>query len=175
MLECRRPPQIEWRGTMNLYEIDQAILELVDPETGEITDFGELDRLMMERNRKIENVACWIKNLASDAAELKSEEAALNERRKKKESQILRLKRYLSDALQGEKFETSKCAVSFRRSSAVSVTDPAMIARWALENGNQDVVIQKTEISKTALRNLLKSGVSVDGAELVENISVGVK
>lgn len=160
---------------MNIYEIDQAILSLADPETGEITDLDALNNLCMERNTKIENVACWIKNLTSDVAELKNEEAALSERRKRKETKITQLKRYLSDALNGQKFETPKCAVSFRKSTAVSIKNPEMVVTWAVTHGNRDVIKVKEEISKTALKDLLKSGVIVDGAELTENMSVGVK
>ena len=34
---------------MNIYEIEQAILNLVDPETGEIADFEALDALSMAK------------------------------------------------------------------------------------------------------------------------------
>lgn len=46
---------------MNLYEIDTEILGCVDMETGEIIDDGRLDRLQMEKEKKIENIACWYK------------------------------------------------------------------------------------------------------------------
>ena len=48
---------------MKLYEIDEAILNCIDTETGEIIDADQLDKLTMERDTKIENVACWIKDL----------------------------------------------------------------------------------------------------------------
>ncbi len=50
---------------MTLYEIDKAITDLADPETGEITDFEALDNLQMARDQKIENIACYYKNLVS--------------------------------------------------------------------------------------------------------------
>ena len=42
---------------MTIYEIDQAIMECVDFETGEIIDTEQLDELQMERDTKLENVA----------------------------------------------------------------------------------------------------------------------
>ena len=42
---------------MKLYEIDEAILNCIDTETGEIIDADQLDKLTMERDTKIENVA----------------------------------------------------------------------------------------------------------------------
>ena len=53
---------------MNLYEIDAAITALVDPETGEISDFDAFDQLSMARDQKIENIALYYKNLVADAA-----------------------------------------------------------------------------------------------------------
>ena len=47
---------------MTLYEIDNAILECIDLETGEIIDTDKLDALQLERETKIENVALWIKD-----------------------------------------------------------------------------------------------------------------
>ena len=61
----------------NLYEIDKGIMECLDAETGEVIDPERLDALFMERNQKIENVACWVKNLLSDAEAIKAEKDAL--------------------------------------------------------------------------------------------------
>ena len=46
-----------------LYEIDAEILASVDQETGEILDIEKLDALQMERERKLEGVALWVKDL----------------------------------------------------------------------------------------------------------------
>lgn len=47
---------------MTLYEINAAILTAIahgtDPETGEINNLDELMGLQMERDQKIENIAC---------------------------------------------------------------------------------------------------------------------
>ena len=58
---------------MKLYEIDNAIMDCVDMETGEIIDVERLSALQMERDQKIEGIGCWIKNLLSDAKALKEE------------------------------------------------------------------------------------------------------
>jgi hypothetical protein len=38
---------------MTLYDIDQRIADLIDPATGEITDYAALDELAMAREDKI--------------------------------------------------------------------------------------------------------------------------
>ena len=81
---------------MNLYEIDNAILECVDMETGEIVDTEKLAALQMERDQKIENIGCWIKNLNADAKALKEEKDNLAARQKAVENKAASLKEYLS-------------------------------------------------------------------------------
>ena len=46
-----------------LYEIDRAIMNCCNQETGEMIDQEALDALMMQRTEKLESVALWIKNL----------------------------------------------------------------------------------------------------------------
>lgn len=161
---------------LNIYEINQAILDLVDPETGEIMDGEAFDRLQMERETKLENVACWIKNLVSEGAALRAEEVNLAERRKMVERKVERLKKYLADALDGEKFQTPKCAVTFRKTSKVEVTDARSVATWCEDNGLGDLVAYAApSVSKTDLAKLLKAGAEIPGAEMAEGLSMGVK
>ena len=88
---------------MTLYEIDQKIQSLVDPETGELLDYEAFSQLQMDREQKIENMALWVKDLAAGAKAIKEEEDNLKERRKAMENKVERLKTYLSIALDGEK------------------------------------------------------------------------
>ena len=115
---------------MNIYEIDKAILECVDEETGEILDFERLEELQMARDEKIENIAMWIKNLNTQAAGIKAEETALAERRRVKENRANRLKEYLNNILNGQKFETARVSLSFRNSTAVEISDKDMLLDW---------------------------------------------
>ena len=64
---------------MNIYEIDSAILACVDSETGEVIDIEKLAELQVERERKIESVACWVKNLTANAQNIREEEKVLAE------------------------------------------------------------------------------------------------
>lgn len=161
---------------MTLYEIDKMITDLADPETGEITDFEALDNLQMARDQKIENIACYYKNLVSDAEAIKAEKDALTERQKAAENKAARLKEYLSYALRGEKFSTPKCAVTFRKTTSVNVDNPSAAIEWAEMNGHKECVRYKApEISKSELGKVLKTGQEVPGAALVEGLSVGVK
>lgn len=163
---------------MTLYEIDksiEALVNAVDPDTGEITvDNEALDALLMERDAKVENIACCIKNLTADAKALKEEEAALSARRKTAEKKVERLKDYLTYALQGEKFQTAKCAVSFRKSSSVEVDD--CFVEWAQTSGNEELLRYKEpEVNKTAVKERLTGGEAFDFARLVQNMSITIR
>ena len=150
----------------NLYEIDQGILECLDLETGEVIDPERLESLQMERSRKIENVACWIKNLESDALAIKAEKEALAKRQVAALAKAEQLKEWLAKALEGQKFSTAKCAVSFRRSETVEVSDVALVPAELLR------VKTTVEPNKTAIKALLKEGREVVGCYLVEKQNV---
>lgn len=161
---------------MNIYEIDQRITELVDPETGELLDLEAFTELQMERERKIESMALWVKELTATASAIKAEVDTLMERKKAAERRCESLKRYLADILQGEKFSTPRCTVSFRKSTSVQVDDQGKLVCWLEQNGYDDCVKYKDpEVSKTEVGKLLKSGMSVPFAHLENKQSVGVK
>lgn len=152
---------------MNIYEIDQAIMDCVDMETGEVIDLDAMKALQMEREKKVENVACWIKQLDAEAKAIREEEKILAARRKVNENKIDRLKDYLTEALQGQKFETARVKISYRRSTAVDIPDPNKVpAAWFR---------CKYEVATSDIKEALKNGETVPGAQLVETISMQIK
>lgn len=99
---------------MTLYEIDQAILECLDLETGEVVDAEKLEALQISRDRKVENVAKWIKNTKADAAALKAEEDAFKRRRQAAEKRVADLTEFLAFALGGQPYEAADKSVSVK-------------------------------------------------------------
>lgn len=162
---------------MNIYEIDASLMALVDPETGEIADWEAFEQLQMARDAKIENVACWYKNLIAEANAIKDEENRLKERRQTVERQAENKLQYLRDHLAGQNFKTSRCAITFRKTpTSVQMDDPESVIHWAETNGHFDCLkYTAPEISKKGIADLLKSGVVVPGAQLVQGVSMGVK
>lgn len=153
---------------MKLYEIDQAILDCIDLETGEIIDTDQLDKLTMEREAKLENVACWIKELKAEAEALKAEKMAFAKRQQVAENKMESLKKYLAYALDGQAFKTVRASVTFRKSQAVEITDIYKLDENYLR-------YKEPEADKTAIKEALKAGQTVAGATLVENTSVIIK
>lgn len=159
-----------------LYEIDQAILDCLDAETGEILDFEQLEQLQVERDQKIEGVALYIKNLQAEAAAIKVEEDALKERRKAKEAKVAQLKEYLVNALEGQKFETASVCLSFRKSTYVDVSDAQELLMWLEMNGMESCIKYKApEVSTSEVGKLLKAGKEIPGAVLAERSNLQMK
>ena len=159
---------------MTIYEIDQAIMECVDLETGEIIDTEQLDKLQMEREEKLENIACWIKDLNAEAEAIKTEKQILANRQKVAENKAESLKKYLAYALDGKKFSTAKCAVSFRTTESVEVTAEGL--ENLMRDGKDDLLTYKTpEPNKTAIKQAIKDGLNVAGVQLVQNTSTIIK
>lgn len=159
---------------MNIFEIDRQIAELVD-ENGEITDIEALDALTMERDKKIENVILFIKELTAEAQAMREEEISLADRRHKAERNIGRLKSYLDYALSGQKFATPRCSISWRRTSSLDLDETATMS-YILANQRDDLLIFKEpEISRKAITDRIKAGEIIPGAAMREKLSPIIK
>lgn len=83
---------------MNLYEINSQILDCIDQETGEVMDIDRLEELNMAKAEKVDNIACWVKNLEADVAAFEAQEKAFADRKAAAKRKIDSLKHYLTDA-----------------------------------------------------------------------------
>jgi len=167
---------------VKLYQIDQAIESILNMETDEIVDMetGEilsLELLQMEREKKLEGVACYIKNTLAEAEALKVEKDALAKRETAARKKADRLKQWLQDKLQGEKLTTARVAISYRKSEAVDITDEDEFVLWALGRGHSDLLtFTAPSVSRTAVKKYLEeSGDTVPGAVLVERSNIQIR
>lgn len=152
-----------------LYEIEDDILGCVDTETGEIIDPEKLDALEMEREKKIESVILWRKDLLAEAEAVKKEADVLTKRAKSCENKAEQLKNYISYALNGEKFKTDRCSVSYRKTSGVVLDDIYKVSAkfWG--------DIKESWISKTKIKEAIEKGETVEGAHIEERQSISIK
>ena len=158
---------------MTIYEINEEILNCIDLETGEIIDIDRLNDLQLERDAKIENVACWIKELKAEAEAIKTEKQTLAERERVAENKAESLKKWLAYALDGQKFKTSKCSISYRKSESVEVTEEGL--NNLMQEHNELLTYKAPEPNKKAIKDALKDGLSVEGVQLVQNTSTIIK
>ena len=73
----------------SIYEIDQQIMQCIDFETGEIVDAEKLNALQIEKDKKIEGIACWIKNLNAEAQNIKAEGTCRTQKSQRKQSRAV--------------------------------------------------------------------------------------
>ena len=160
-----------------LYDIDQEILACIDDETGEILDVEKLDALQMERERKLEGVALWVKDLKAEAAAVKEEADKLTARKKALDNKIETIKTWLLGALDGEKLKTPRCNVYQTHSQRVNIPDePKLICfLQTLNEPEKFLRFKDPELRKDEIKKALKDGTIIPGAELEETESVVIK
>ena len=158
---------------MTLYQINEQLRNAIefgcDPETGEIIDTAAMEALEMARDEKIENICLYIKDLYAEADAIYNERRALEEREKASEKKADSLSRYLQAMLDGEKFKTARCAVSYRKTQSVNIVDENLIP-------NEYLRFKTTSApDKTAIKDAIKAGKDVPGATLEERQSMTIK
>lgn len=169
---------------MKLYEINAQLDELltngfgetcVDEETGEI-DVAKademLEQLTMERQDKLENTACYIKALEADVDAIRAEEVKLAGRRKAKETKagsLRELLKYCMLKYGDTKLDTPRAALSFRKSTAVEITNKQELPREYVKTVTEEKIL-KQEIGQA-----LKQGKAIPGAELKEQLNLQIK
>jgi len=156
-----------------LGEVQTALDAAIDPETGEILDeqaFEEFNLLSLAKDEKVENIGCFIKNLLSEAAALKTEKMNLAKRQQQCENRAEWLKKYLAYCLNGEKYSSARVAISYRKSTSVVIDDSVDLATLP-----EQYVKTTYEARKTELKDALKNGEIIDGITLEEKNNITIK
>ena len=163
----------------SLYEIDRDIQAFIDnlfdaaDENGEVDiDISILDDLKEQRQTKIENIALYIKNLASEASAIKEEEITLGDRRKRLERKCEALKGILVRSMMehGDKeLSSPRYCAKIRESKAVEIFDEDHLQKKYL--------VKKVEFKpdKKAIKEAIESGASVKGARIITNHNLNLK
>lgn len=161
---------------MTLYEIAAEMATLIDPETGEIKDYEAFEALNMARDEKIDNMAKWIIELEAEAKAVKERADELTKRAQSAKKKADRLREFLQEYLGGEKRKTADYTIGYRKTEAVEITDEFATATWLNAHGHGEALTYpEPKISKTAVKELLKAGENVRGAELVERQAMIIK
>lgn len=163
---------------MKLFDIDERLAacvkldesRVVDTESGEIIDLEAIAALEMERDKKIENLGCWYKNLLAEAEALKAQKNAFAEREKAKKAKAESLRGFLGRYLNGKKFESAKVAMSFRKSEAVEFD-----AKCIGDVPEEFLKFKDPELDKVAVKKAIKAGETVPGCELVARQNLQIK
>lgn len=162
---------------MEIFKIAQEFLDLlneIEEIEGEITPELEERLKINEANmaKKMEDYCKAIRYYEMTVANAKSEKERLDKLIKRSE----RSQQWLKDAILNVMNATGKPKVSAgtftvgtRKSTAVNIIDESAIpARYANE-------VVTVKIDKTAIKDAIKNGEEVPGAQLVERKSISIK
>lgn len=164
----------EGRDRMTLYEIKEAIRNFeydFDPETGELLNDADLQALDVAKTEKLEAIACLAKEARSDALAIRSEVKSLVERADSKDKRADYFEKWLAKELENKPFETSRVAVTFRKSQTTDIIEEGLIP--------EEYMVQRikteTKPDKERLKKALKEGKEIPGVVLTDHYRISVK
>lgn len=161
-----------------LYELSKEYTEAlnnfsVDEETGEVTfDKNKIDHIESDLKDKVDNIACFIKNLTALSDSIKAEKNALDERLKANDKKIEYLKKYLTSAMelaQMDRLETARNKITFRTSKKVIISDDDAVPEKYIK------LEITSKVDKKAICEALKAGEVVNGCYLEVNNNIQIK
>lgn len=153
---------------MTLYEIDRQIEDLIDPETGEITDYAALDALTMAREDKIRQIVYARRNALADLTAVGAEIARLKKIEEILGNRVQSIDGYLKYALNGEKYKDETTTIYYRKTTAVVVADDAVVPEEFLRYG-------KPTVNKTALGEAIRGGMVIPGVSIEVHNNIIIK
>lgn len=157
---------------MNLYELSQNYLAVQDMDLEPETLKDTLDSIEEAIEVKAENIAKWIRNLEADKKAFEEEEKRFKEKKQAADNRIKSLKQYLEDnmRLTGKtKFKAGFFSFAIQNNPpSVEVFDEALLPeRFLIE--------QPPKIDRAGIKELLKAGEEVPGAELKQTAGLRIR
>lgn len=163
---------------MKLYEITEAyrniemLLNDADNDDDLVLFNSALIDIQGQLEDKVENIVNLIRNSDADIKALKEEEQRLNKKRKALENKVQSMKDYVFDSLvvtgtESIKYKAFKVSIK-ENPESVFVTDANKIP-------DSYFVTQEPKIDKRAVKEAIKDGKSVPGAELIRTRSLSIR
>jgi len=156
-----------------LYELSSNFIEVqtLIEEGGEGLE-DTLESIELTIYDKLENIAKLIRNLDGDAFALKNEEKRLADKRKSIENNIKNLKQYSQSALEAtgkRKLQAGIFTYSIQKNPpSVAILDDKLIPK-------EYYVPVELKLDKQTIKEQLKNGEEVPGAELSQSEGVRIK
>ena len=157
---------------MNLYELARNYAEIQEMDLDEETLRDTLDSIKDAAEQKTENCVKWMRILKGEITAFKEEENRLKKIRMAKENKVKWLNKYVEDFLKDSgltRFKTGIFTLSLQNNPpSVEVYDATLIPpKYLIE--------QLPTIDKQAIKELLKNGIEVPGAELKQTEGLRIR
>ena len=162
---------------MKLYEInaeiEKALLEAIDPETGEIKDTSVLESLNIAKGEKVKSIALQILNMESEEAEIDKALKRYLAMKKAQRRNIDKLRAYLKYHTEGQEYNFTEVKIKYLTSEETVITDKEAFEKYCKRH--KDLFTYEIKPNKAAIKNAILSGVRVKGAEIVINKNLQIK
>ena len=154
---------------MKLYEINDEIMACIDTETGEILDEEKFNELHMAKEEKLTNIALLYINMKADKEAYETQEKKFKAAKERAKNTMEWCKNTLANELQGKpmKDDERRFTIGWRNSEKLIITDEKAIApEW---------VVTKTSFDVAGMKEAIKNGQAVAGAEIISNQNIQIK
>jgi hypothetical protein len=160
-----------------IYQIEQNYLQIVNQlidNEGELSPEleTELQITQDQLQNKAVNYCMVIKQIDSDIEQIENEVKRLNQLKKVQQNVIDRLKSALTQAMkifEVDEIKTPLIKINFRKSESVEVDDVN-----ALPNDFKTIKVTETA-DKVKIKEVLKSGGSIEGCRIITNQNIQIK
>lgn len=160
---------------MTLFELNKAIEEVIErgysvnEETGElIACFDDLDQLKENKEEKIKNCAMYIREQEIFSDDIDKQIDILKKRKETAKKKADYLKQYLMENTDHQKYEFPEISITYRTSTSTEVNEELLPKKYL-----HKVVTYKAD--KNELKQLLKDGATIKGAQLVIKTNLIIK
>jgi hypothetical protein len=148
-------------------QLTDALLDTLDAVDGEMAD-------------KLANCGAFVKQLTAEAGALDTEIKSLRQRSASKKREIERFKKYIMDCMINadvKKVDEPLAKLTIRQNAeSVEVADELGFIDWAQRNDRDDLLRYSTpDINKTAVKDAIRSGTELPGAQIVRTKSLIIK
>ena len=153
---------VEYRRAMT-----DALLDTLDAVDGEMED-------------KLASCAAFVKQLAAEADALDAEIKSLRQRSASKKREIDSFKAYMMSCMESadvKKIDKPLAKLTIRQNAeSVEVADEKGFIEWAQSHDHDDLLrYSMPDINKTAVKDAIRSGWYIPGAQLVRTKSLIIK
>ena len=161
---------------------NNEIIDDLDEYRQQLTDalLDTLDAIDGEMADKLANCGAFVKQLTAEAGALDAEIKSPRQRSASKKREIERFKKYIMDCMINadvKKVDEPLAKLTIRQNAeSVEVADELGFIDWAQRNDRDDLLRYSTpDINKTAVKDAIRSGTELPGAQIVRTKSLIIK
>lgn len=161
---------------MKLYEfnteIEKALANAINEETGEIADFEAIEKLELAKEEKVESCCLAYLNLEAEIKALAEQEEKFKKRKNTLKSKAEWLKNYIKTNVD-KPYTFTEAKITMRASEELVITDQNALEQFC--KGNTELCTYEFKPNKTAIKQALTSGITVEGVEILQKTNISIK